>query len=140
MKRLNIYIIHSTKFDYNNYLFKRLLASKVCLAHNLVLPMTKENQAKYTKDLMNEADLIIAEVSHPSFGLGLELKWLQKFDKPKLFISLDNQVPKKYKKLVSNFTETNETNYIKTIEDFIIQNAKEMININSDNTITLGNI
>lgn len=137
MRRLNIYFIHSTKFDYNNLLYKKVLESSVCLSHNLWLPQTKEYQDKYTKDLMNKADIIIVELSHPSFGLTLELKFLKKINKPKLFISLDNKVPRKYKKLISNFKETNEGNYIKTIEEFIHTNESD-IRENYDNTITLG--
>lgn len=138
MRRLNIYFIHSTKFDYTNLLYKRLLSSTVCLSHNLILPMTKEYQTMYTKDLMNKADIIIVELSNPSFGLGLELKYLTKFNKPKLFLSLDNKYPNKYKKLVTNYKSTNESNYISTIEDFINENAN--IDKPKDNTITLGEL
>lgn len=140
MARFNIYFIHSDKFDYNNILYKRLLASSTCLQHNLILPMTKEYQDKYTKDLMNKADLIICEVSHPSWGLWLELKYLSKVEKPKLFLSLDNKIPSKFKKLVPSIRQTNETNYIKTIEDFINENAAQAVDVHKDNTITLGEL
>ncbi len=138
MRRLNIYFIHSTKFDYSNLLYKKVLSSSVCLSHNLILPMTNDYKDKYTKDLMDKADIIIVELSNPSFGLGLELRYLTKFDKPKLFLSLDNKYPNKYKKLVTNFKETNESNYINTIEEFINENAH--INEKKDNTITLGEL
>ena len=140
MARLNIYFIHSDKFDYNNLIYKRLLASSTCLSHNLMLPMTNEYRDKYTKDLMQKADIIIAEVSHPSWGLWLELKFLSKIDKPKLFLSLDNKVPAKLKKLVPSIKETNETNYIKTIEEFINEHAEEKLNVHLDQTITLGEL
>lgn len=140
MARLNIYFIHSDKFDYNNILYKRILASSTCLSHNLMLPMTKEYQDKYTKDLMHKADLIIAEVSHPSWGLWLELKFLSKIEKPKLFLSLDNKIPRKYKKLVPSIIQTNEANYIKTIEDFIKDYAATAVDVHKDNTITLGEL
>ena len=137
MRRLNIYVIHSTKFDYKNILYKKLLSSSVCLSHNLILPMTKDYQEKYTKDLMEKADIIIVELSNPSFGLGLELKYLTKYNKPKLFISLDNVFPKKYQKLVNNYTETNENTYLKTIEEFINNNTKEE---RKEIVITLGEL
>ena len=111
MRRLNIYVIHSTKFDYNNLLYKKLLSSNICLSHNLILPMTKEYQDKYTKDLMDKADIVIVELSNPSFGLKLELKYLTKYNKPKLFIALDNIKPKKYNKLITNYVETNDNTY-----------------------------
>ena len=139
MRRLNIYFIHSTKFDYNNLLYKKILSSPVCLAHNLMLPMTHEYQEKYTKDLMNKADIIIAEVSNPSFGLGLELKWLEKQDKPKLYISLTNEIPSKYQKIVKSIKETDASNYLKTIEDFILEYAKDIKDYR-DTSITLGEL
>ena len=140
MARLSIYFIHSDKFDYNNVLYKRLLASSTCITHDLMLPMTKEYRDKYTKDLMQKADVIIAEVSHPSWGLWLELKFLTKIDKPKLFLSLDNTIPSNLKKFVPAIKETNETNYIKTIEDFINEHAAEKLNVHADSTITLGEL
>ena len=138
MRRLNIYFIHSTKFDYNNLIYKKVLSSLVCLNHNLVLPMSLDNQNKYFKDLINSADLVVAEVSHPSFGLWLELKYLKKMNKPKLFLSLDNKIPKKYKKLVPEIKEVNESNYINLIESFIKENTKE--EEKKDSTITLGEV
>ena len=140
MKRLKIYFIHSTKFDYQNLIYKKVLSSEVCITQELMLPQTKEYQDKYTKDLMNKADIIIVEVSHPSFGLGLELKFLSKIDKPKLFLSLDNTVPKKYKKLVPKLTETTEENYLSTIENFIKEHAETLENKKEDNTLILGEI
>ena len=140
MRRLNIYFIHSTKFDYSNLLYKKVLSSRVCLSHNLILPMTKENRDKYIKDLMNKADIIIVELSNPSFGLGIELKFLTKIDKPKLFLSMDNKIPSKYKRLVPNIEETTPDTYLKTIEDFISNNMGSALYENGDSTLTLGEL
>ena len=139
MQRLNIYVMHSTKFDYNNLLYKQLLSSNVCLNHNLILPYTKDNQTKYAKDLINKSNLIIAVVSNPNFGLYLELTWLLKVDKPKLFISFEQNIPSKYKNLTDNLIFVNEENLIPTVEKFIKDNNIE-IDPNKDDTITLGEI
>lgn len=139
MQRLNIYFIHSSKLDYNNLIYKKVLSSSVCLSHDLVLPLSKENRSKYFKDLINNADIIIAEISHPTLGLFLELKYLSKVDKPKLFLSLDNTIPNNYKKLVPEIKEVNESNYLNLIESFIKENTKKEIK-KDDNTITLGEL
>jgi len=131
--------MHSSKFDYNNLLYKKVLSSTVCLNHNLILPMSKEFRESYRKDLINKADIIIIEVSNPSFGLGLELKWLEKVDKAKLFLSFNNEIPAKYKKLVPRIKQTDENTYLKTIEEFIIENEKDVKDI-GDTSITLGEI
>jgi hypothetical protein len=140
MRRLNIYFVHSTKFDYNNLIYKKILSSSICLAHNLMLPMTKEYQNINAKELMAKADIIIAEVSNPSFGLGLELKWLSKVNKPKLFLSLENTIPSKYQKLVPSIKTTDENTYLQAIEDFIKENAGTIEDDNHDNTVILGEI
>ena len=67
MARLNVYFSHSTKFDYKNTLYKKILSSPICLSQNLILPMTDENKTKYIKDLINKADIIVVELSKPNF-------------------------------------------------------------------------
>mgnify|MGYP004545660831 CR=1 FL=1 len=125
MARLNVYFSHSTKFDYKNILYKKILSSPVCLAQNLILPMSEENKSKYIKDLINEADIIIVNLSNPNFWHKLELKWILKANKPTLYVSDDNILPKTYKKLVPNFTLTDDNNtYISVIENFIKQNLE----------------
>ncbi|MDD2208629.1 MAG: hypothetical protein PHG03_04695 [Bacilli bacterium] len=140
-RRLKIYFIHSSKMDYNNLLYRQILASEVCLKHELILPQSKNYRDKYVKDLINKADLIIAEVSTLGFGLKLELKWALKSGKPVKYISLNNDVPKKLRKLVSEIELINEDKpFIKIIEDFISYYANQSIEDLSDTTIVLGEI
>ena len=139
MRRLNIYFMHSTKFDYNNLLYKEILSSAVCLNHNLILPMSKEFKEVYRKDLITKADIIIIELSNPTIGLGLELKWLKKENKPKLFLSLNNEIPKQYKKYITNFKVTSKNTYLNKIEDFILEHANDVKEI-GDNSIYLGDL
>ena len=121
MERLNIYFMHSNKFDYENLIYKKVLSSSVCLSQNFILPYSDNNKTKYAKDLIKNADLVIVDLYKPSFGLSLELRWLSKIkDKKVLFLSQDNMIPKKYQKLVTDLTKYDENNtYIKLIEDFI---------------------
>ena len=89
MRRLNIYFMHSEKFDYNNLIYKDVLSSRVCLNHNIILPRTKTYESVYAKDLIRKADLVVAFLNNPSFGLNIELRWLKKFNKKTLFLCLD---------------------------------------------------
>lgn len=140
MQRLNIYFIHSDKMDYNNLIYKSVLSSKVCLEQNIILPYTKENNNKYAKDLIKNADLIIADVSSPSFGLDLELKWLSKLDKKTLYISITNSIPKKYQKRIKEIKMyDNNHSYISLIEDFIKEELQEKSKV-VDNVYILGEI
>ena len=141
MERLNIYFMHSNKFDYENLIYKKVLSSSVCLMQNVILPYSDNNKTKYAKDLIKNADLVIVDLYKPSFGLSLELRWLSKIkDKKVLFLSQDNMIPKKYQKLVTDLTKYDENNtYIKLIEDFINKEIDRRSKINGD-IYTLGEI
>ena len=141
MERLNIYFMHSNKFDYENLIYKKVLSSSVCLMQNVILPYSDNNKTKYAKDLIKSADLVIVDLYKPSFGLSLELRWLSKIkDKKVLFLSQDNIIPKKYQKIVTDFTKYDENNtYIKLIEDFINKELDRRSKINGD-IYSLGEI
>ena len=141
MERLNIYFMHSNKFDYENLIYKKVLSSSVCLMQNVILPYSDNNKTKYAKDLIKSADLVIVDLYKPSFGLSLELRWLYKIkDKKVLFLSQDNIIPKKYQKIVTDFTKYDENNtYIKLIEEFINKELDRRSKING-NIYTLGEI
>lgn len=141
MERLNIYFMHSNKFDYENLIYKKVLSSSVCLMQNVILPYGDNNKTKYAKDLIKNADLVIVDLYKPSFGLSLELRWLSKIkDKKVLFLSQDNMIPKKYQKIVTDLTKYDENNtYIKLIEDFINKEIDRRSKINGD-IYTLGEI
>ena len=141
MERLNIYFMHSNKFDYENLIYKKVLSSSVCLMQNVILPYSDNNKTKYAKDLIKSADLVIVDLYKPSFGLSLELRWLSKIkDKKVLFLSQDNMIPKKYQKIITDLTKYDENNtYIKLIEDFINKELDRRSKINGD-IYTLGEI
>lgn len=141
MERLNIYFMHSNKFDYENLIYKKVLSSSVCLMQNVILTYSDNNKTKYAKDLIKNADLVIVDLYKPSFGLSLELRWLSKIkDKKVLFLSQDNMIPKKYQKIVTDLTKYDENNtYIKLIEDFINKELDRRSKINGD-IYTLGEI
>lgn len=141
MERLNIYFMHSNKFDYENLIYKKVLSSSVCLSQNFILPYSDNNKTKYAKDLIKNADLVIVDLYKPSFGLSLELRWLSKIkDKKVLFLSQDNMIPKKYQKLVTNLIKYDENNtYIKLIEDFINKELEIRSKV-KDNVYTIGEI
>lgn len=141
MERLNIYFMHSNKFDYENLIYKKVLSSSVCLSQNFILPYSDNNKTKYAKDLIKNSDLVIVDLYKPSFGLSLELKWLSKIkDKKVLFLSQDNMIPKKYQKLVTDLTKYDENNtYIKLIEDFINKELEIRSKV-KDNVYTIGEI
>jgi nucleoside 2-deoxyribosyltransferase len=73
---MKIYISHSSNFDFQNELYAPLI--RVFSAeHAVYLPHSPENAGKNTKDIILDTDLVLAEVSCPSTGQGIELGWAE---------------------------------------------------------------
>ncbi len=71
---MRLYLTHSTSFDYQNELYEPLKQS-VVLKHSVFFPHDNGNAAKKSKDIIPQSDYVLAEVSHPSTGQGIELGW-----------------------------------------------------------------
>lgn len=70
---MNVFVCHSTAFDFKSELYEPL-KSGLSGSHNLVLP--HEAGADYnSKETITTCDFVIAEVSLPSTGQGIELGW-----------------------------------------------------------------
>ena len=76
---MKIYVSHSTKFDYQKQLYEVLRNQKPA-KHTFILP--HENKVKNSKKTIQSADLVLAEVSYPSLGQGIELGWAETFKVP----------------------------------------------------------
>lgn len=73
---MNIYFSHSQKIDYRKY-YEVLLNLKSVELHNYILPHRNNIKQYNSLDLFKngQCDLVIAEVSKPSLGVGIELGW-----------------------------------------------------------------
>ena len=140
-RRLKIYFVHSLKYDYNNMLYRDLLTDSVLNKHELMLPMSNAYKEKYSKDLINKADLIVCEVSTPSFTEKLELKWVSKVSTPKLYFSFNNTVPKTFSKYVPAIEYTNnDKSYLDLIRNFVNEYSQISEEEAKDPTIILGSL
>ncbi len=74
---MRIYVAHSTSFDYKEELYLPIRQSDLNSQHRFILPHEHSNDPYDSKMLISTAqvDLIVAEVSYPSTGLGIELGW-----------------------------------------------------------------
>jgi len=75
---MKIYIGHSREFDFKNELYKPIRESNLNSEHEIIFPHEDEKEF-ITKDVIESCDLMIAEVSYPSIGLGIELGWANSF-------------------------------------------------------------
>jgi hypothetical protein len=70
-----IYIAHSSSFDYKSELYKPLDESKIARKFRLIKPHEGLFEPVDAKNYLKASKFVIAEVSYPSIGLGIELGW-----------------------------------------------------------------
>lgn len=86
-----IYFAHSTGFDYKNELYKPIRESTLNKEYYFLLPHEKSDAPFNSKEFFkNEANLIIAEISYPSTGMGIELGWADSLGLPIIEIAKKN--------------------------------------------------
>ena len=112
---MNIYVAHSKKIDYEKKLYNPMKNSDICKNNNVFFPHDEKGKNVKTKEIIKQADLVIAEISENAVGLGIELGWADCFNTKILCI---------YKK------ESNYSSSINFITDNIIEyeNQDDMIN------------
>lgn len=81
---MKIYISHLRKGDYENTLYKPLLASELANTHMFILPHQNSDKPFNTKELFSKkgCDLVVAEISAPATGQGIELGWANMYNIP----------------------------------------------------------
>ena len=84
---MEIYVAHPSSINYSN-LYNKLKNSRLAENHELVFPHDSD-EFQNTKKVIRNSDLILAEVSKPSTGLGIELGWADIFDKKVIKIHQD---------------------------------------------------
>lgn len=74
---VNIYVAHSTSYDYKKELYDPIKKSTIYNENqvNIVLPHDNSEEQYNSKEYLKICKYMIAEVSYPSLGLGIELGW-----------------------------------------------------------------
>jgi len=68
-----IYISNSNSYDYESELYEPIRQSDLYKNHQIFLSSESQNSDVNLKDILDKVDLMIAEVSYPSTGQGIEL-------------------------------------------------------------------
>lgn len=73
---MKVYLAHSRRIDFVNELYIPLREA-LCGSHELILPHLDSLEPYPSRQLFTErgCDAVLAEVSVPSIGLGIELAW-----------------------------------------------------------------
>ena len=118
---LNIYVAHSNKFNYIKKLYEPIKNAKSLSMHNFFFPHDEVNKLVNTKEIIKDSDLIIADVSCPSIGLGIELGWADYLKIPILCISEKGlEYSSSLKFITNNFLEyDNPRNLIEKLEKYL---------------------
>ena len=78
---MKIYVSHASSFDFQNELYTPL--KQALPEHELFLPHENSNDANQdAKNIIETCDIVLAEVSYPSTGQGIELGWADMLHKP----------------------------------------------------------
>ena len=104
---MKIYVAHPRSFDFKKELYEPIRQSSLNDEHTFVLPHEIHDKPFQSKDyLKSEADLLIAEVSEPATGLGIELGWADVYNVPIVCIyRKDSKVSDSLKVISESFVE-----------------------------------
>lgn len=100
---MKIYIAHGSAFDFKKDLYIPLRTSKLNLQHTLILPHENDPNPQESKTLIQQVDLVVAEVSYPSTGQGIELGWANLFNIPIICFFQENKTYSRSLEFISNY-------------------------------------
>ncbi|MEI8143426.1 MAG: hypothetical protein WCG48_02330 [Candidatus Berkelbacteria bacterium] len=74
---MRIYVTHKRDSNYINELYRPLKDSNIGRDNQLILPHDESQESYSSRDLFlnKKVDLVLAEVSNPATGQGIELGW-----------------------------------------------------------------
>lgn len=72
---MKIYIAHSREYNYQAELYAPIRQDATLPQADIILPHEEGYDIQQDRDFYRQLDLIIAEVSYPAIGLGIELGW-----------------------------------------------------------------
>ncbi len=118
---MKIYFGHSKYFDFRSELYHPVRNSGLNKAHEIIFPHEESDMPTNSKEFLKTCDLMIAEVSFPATGLGIELGWADAFDIPILLIhKKGSHISNSSKLLTDNIIEYSDSeDLVKQIEEFI---------------------
>lgn len=84
---MKITLTHSSNLPWKDELYNTLEHSSLHELHKIFFPHQDGVERQMTRDVVKDSDVILAEVSYPSTGQGIELGWANIFNVPIICIS-----------------------------------------------------
>ncbi len=91
-----IYIAPSTKYDFQRELYQPLKDSTLPETYDLFYPHDKTGNPTNSRELIKNYWAVVAEISYPSTGAGIEIGWADAFEVPLIFIHQEDFEPSSY--------------------------------------------
>jgi hypothetical protein len=109
---MNIHVAHSRSFDFKTELYEPIKNSSLSKEHTFIFPHDENSQLVSSKELFQTGcDLVIAEVSHPATGMGIELGWADMLNIPIICIYKNgSNLSHSLKAVTNTFLEYSDTN------------------------------
>jgi hypothetical protein len=82
---MKVYIAHSSSYDFAGQLYEPIKQSDLAGRHEFFLPHDdnrRDGAGELSKDIIRNSDILIAEVSYPTTGEGIEIGWADAFGVP----------------------------------------------------------
>ena len=98
---MKLYLTHATSYDYKTDLYEPLKKT-IAVNHDIFFPHDEENVNTKSKDIIKESDVVLAEVSQPSTGQGIELGWADSFNVPIVCFYRSGSKPSGSLRFISN--------------------------------------
>lgn len=124
---MKIYISHSSKYDYKNKIYNPIKQSNLVRENTLFFPHD-DNKIVNTKEIIANYDLVIAEVTLPATGQGIELGWADYAKTPIVCLyEKGAEISSSLKFITKDFIEyESEIDMINQISKYI-QNKQNMV-------------
>ena len=132
--------MHSDKINYKEDLHRPLLEKGLMNDYFLILPMSNNFIGQFAKDLINDCDIVICNLTNSNIFLNQEIKWANSLKKDiYYFIKSDDKKISKFKNYKYNVYTTNEE-LVSQVEQLLKSLNKKEIILKRDNIYCLGAI
>jgi hypothetical protein len=120
-ERYKIYLAHSTDYDFVHKLYEPIKDSTLIKKYNIIFPHEANQKNFKSLEVIKSSKIILAEVSYPSIGLGIELGWANISNIPILcFYESDKEISKSLKYITNNFCKyTNASDMIQKLDNYL---------------------
>ena len=82
---MKVFVAHSSSYDFKNELYIPIRQSSLNNQCEFFLPQEKGPEP-VTIDIIKNSDILVAEVSYPSTGQGIELGWAYVYKIPIIYL------------------------------------------------------